>query len=227
MESKNTSEGSTDMSASGQTSILNRQRIISDPDIKSLRDRKPPEKKLAIVEPLKGEQVLSSPVTLPDGESCARDPTSGKCISFATPKPENTPHHRLSISCIPNKTRPKVTDPTMAKEGASKDQQQQNEGDDGVEEKNCTVDMPGNFVYLPSSSDDKQDADEGKEIKKTITNETPIILPEDNGPECKKIVFKKQANAVEPEVPFTAFFAKEDEKKFLILIGATGSVASI
>lgn len=195
-----------------QTSILNnRQSSVSDNKVMSPRVIDMKDTKLAIVEPIKPEPMTNMPVPLPLDENC-----NGKCISFETPKPANAPHHRLSISIVP-KAKPKPVVEVIAKKS------EENEGDD-VEEKNCTVHMPGDFVYMSNDSP----IDNGKEVSPSPTNtknkETTVTSI---GPETKKIVFKKQSSTSEPEIPFTAFFEKEDDKKFHILIGATGSVATI
>ena len=158
---------------------------------------------------------MGSPIVLPGSvdtpAGCRKDPATDRCISFEIPKTENVPHHRLSISCVPKKGKPKpVASPTQAspsKEG---------EDVDDVEEKNCAVDMPGDFFYMSN-----------KAPEEPATPQESESVDVSALPECKKLVFKKQDSSSEPEVPFTEFFEKEDDKKFHILIAATGSVATI
>lgn len=206
-------QGKDDTTAPVQPSILNnRQPKVSNNNVTSPQVTSMKDTKIAIVEPIKPEPMVNTPVPLPPDENC-----NGKCISFETPKPENAPHHRLSISIVP-KAKPK---PVMEVPTATKNEKE--EGDD-VEEKNCTVHMPGDFVYMSNDSP----IDNDKEVSPTPTNisnkETAVT---NIGTETKKIIFKKQSSTSEPEIPFTAFFEKEDDKKFHILIGATGSVATI
>ncbi|KAG0672643.1 flavoprotein super protein [Maudiozyma exigua] len=205
-------QGTGKTTAPVQASILNnRQTTMSDNRITSPRCTVTKDTKIAIVEPTKPEPAINSPISLPPEET-----SNGKCISFETPKPENAPHHRLSISIIP-KAKPKPIVEVTASNS------EQDEGVD-VEEKNCTVHMPGDFVYMSTDSPLVNE----KEVSPTtsdVTNKESSVT--NIGPETKKIIFKKQSNTSEPEVPFTAFFEKEDDKKFHILIGATGSVATI
>lgn len=161
------------------------------------------------VESIRMEPSVKSPVSLPDNS--IKDTTSVKSISFQIPKSENVVNHRLSISCVPKKDRPKIIDSILTDDNAK---------DEDVEEINCTVHMPGDFVYLPSTSDNQL-------IDDSSSSNKAVDMDEQQEVECKKIIFKKQVTTIESEIPFTDFFQNEDDKKIHILLGATGSVATI
>ncbi|CAI4044717.1 hypothetical protein SKDZ_11G1220 [Saccharomyces kudriavzevii ZP591] len=89
----------------------------------------------------------------------------------------------------------------------------ENEADSPSMEKNSIVHMPGDFIYFnPKSNTSKPMAAKlaPSSANSTIQKNKEVIAPPTG-----------------PRVPFTEFFQKEDDKKFHILIGATGSVATI
>ena len=81
-------------------------------------------------------------------------------------------------------------------------------------EKNSIVHMPGDFIYFnPKPNASKPTA---AKVAQLVANSSSIH-------KNKEVI----APPTGPRVPFTEFFQKEDDKKFHILIGATGSVATI
>ncbi|CAD6635764.1 BAH_G0031920.mRNA.1.CDS.1 [Saccharomyces cerevisiae] len=80
-------------------------------------------------------------------------------------------------------------------------------------EKNSIVHMPGDFIYFNPKSN----------ASKTITAKAAPLSANSSTHKNKEVITAPTG----PRVPFTEFFQKEDDKKFHILIGATGSVATI
>lgn len=80
-------------------------------------------------------------------------------------------------------------------------------------EKNSIVHMPGDFIYFnPKSNTSKpMAAKAAASSANSSTQKNKEVITAPTG----------------PRVPFTEFFQKEDDMKFHILIGATGSVATI
>ncbi|GMC40780.1 unnamed protein product [Saccharomyces cerevisiae] len=80
-------------------------------------------------------------------------------------------------------------------------------------EKNSIVHMPGDFIYFNPKSN----------ASKPITAKAAPLSANNSTHKNKEVITAPTG----PRVPFTEFFQKEDDKKFHILIGATGSVATI
>ena len=126
---------------------------------------------------------------------------SNTAVSFTVSYEAKIPHHRYSISAKPGRSS------GTNSPNASSDQLSE-KTDSPSDEKNSIVHMPGDFIYFEPRS--KANVPSTGSNPETPTPRKEIIKPS-NG----------------PQVPFTEFFQKQDDKKFHILIGATGSVATI
>ncbi|CCK73101.1 phosphopantothenoylcysteine decarboxylase complex subunit CAB3 KNAG_0M02480 [Huiozyma naganishii CBS 8797] len=144
-------------------------------------------------------------------------------VSFSIPRAGQLPHHRYSIS----------TKPVAPKSNSSEDGKSSGDGANGpetldgeLEEKDCSMQMPGDFIYMNK----RQNASVPKISTSGSHSGDPLMIRR-NSADTKmptdRTVFKKRDSNVESPVPFTQFFQNEDDKKFHILIGATGSVATI
>ena len=220
---------------------------------------------------------------------------TGVSVSFQLPRGDTPAHHRHSISCVPatlrdGQHRKRLTVEDIVKAMRSKqsgsdgteiiqqksnqDEKTQEALDDGtedvdveVEEKSCSVHMPGDFVYLsreneeavsetstrlstpalevasaPSASGSRSTSPfplppTSTALERARTCSAPVTCPTSTLPKDKKVVFRKHAftstattataTSTEPQIPFTEYFQEEDDNKIHILLGATGSVASI
>ena len=123
-------------------------------------------------------------------------PSSGRCISFETPSTD-VPRHGLSVSRV---SRPVPVE----KENKEENEKEKEDGSD-VEEKNCAVDMPGDFFYMSSESAPVSTQEEVKH---------------DDKPVFRKGECKEQRGPLSQLLP-------ADDGKVHILLGASGSVASI
>ena len=142
--------------------------------------------------------------------------STATAVSFSTStETEKTQHHRYSISNKPaSKSSSVTTSPNQSHENlnsslpktkASPDGSGSGESSTTLEEKNSIVHMPGDFIYF-----DTKDEPVAAVPKTTTTNPKEVV-----------------GTPTGPRIPFYEFFQREDDKKFHILIGATGSVATI
>lgn len=127
-------------------------------------------------------------------------PSSGRCISFETPSTD-VPRHRLSVSRV---SRPVPVE--KEKEEKEKEKEKKKEDGSDVEEKNCAVDMPGDFFYMSSEP-------------------AAVTVPVVPSPPEDKPVFRK-GECKEQRPPLSQLLPADDGKVH-ILLGASGSVASI
>lgn len=143
---------------------------------------------------------------------------TGTVVSFTVPDTEKTPHHRYSISSKPGRSS-QLTSPNGSTDNLAKTlPTEETNGKDGnispSTEKNCVVHMPGDFIYFdpkpdfPDLPDSNSPLSAASSTIKAGTKER--ILPPSG-----------------PQIPYTEFLQKQDDKKFHILIGCTGSVATI
>ena len=130
----------------------------------------------------------------PATATAADTPSSGRCISFETPSTD-VPRHRLSVS--------RVSRPVPVEKEKEEKEKEKEDGSD-VEEKNCAVDMPGDFFYMSSE---------------------PAAAPIVPSPPEDKPVFRK-GECKEQRGPLSQLLPADDGKVH-ILLGASGSVASI
>lgn len=130
--------------------------------------------------------------------------SSNTAVSFTVSDAAKIPHHRYSISAKPGRSS------LSNSPNASTDQLAEN-AESPSEEKNLIVHMPGDFIYFESK------LKSGNGVGPSSSVDAPSQTP-------RKEVIKPSTG---PQVPFTEFFQKQDDKKFHILLGATGSVATI
>ena len=209
-------------------------------------------------------------------------------VSFQLPRGNAPVRHRHSISCVPlalrdGQHRKRLTVEDIVKAMRSKEsgpegkshqdtdlQEALDDHDDDseeleVEEKSCSVHMPGDFVYLskeneeavsdtstrlstpalevasvPSASVSRSVSpffpSSSTSLERGRTCSAPVAYPTSTLLRDKKVIFRKHAlttttttipTSTDPQIPFTEYFQEEDDNKIHILLGATGSVASI
>lgn len=129
--------------------------------------------------------------------------SSNTAVSFTVSEGAKIPHHRYSISAKPGRSSL-----TNSPNGSTDQLVMQPSSPSG--EKNSIVHMPGDFIYFESKFKSNSGVS-GSSV------DTPTQAP-------RKELIKPSTG---PQVPFTDFFQKQDDKKFHILLGATGSVATI
>ena len=146
-------------------------------------------------------------------------------ISFTVDENEKTSHHRYSISSKPGKSTTSID--SLATEGKNnsidaKDTVKGNTKDEVEavpEQKNSIVNMPGDFIFFESRKHEHNSNEtDGKE--KSLKSKKSGI----SGASGSKEVIGSTSG---PQIPFSEYFLRQDDKKFHILIGATGSVATI
>lgn len=154
-------------------------------------------------------------------------------VSFTSEDPKKQAHHRYSISSKPSKLSSANTSPNgsitdlsspidslLVSNVQMRRQLMHDNTNNNVNinananankdtlDRNSIVNMPGDFIYFESSN-----------MKRTDINAS-----------LKQQVFNKEKRIIKPpeeQLPFTDYFLKEDDKKIHVLIGATGSVATI
>lgn len=163
-----------------------------------------------------GKQQASDDGTpiISDNNTVGRKPsiTSPKStISFTVDETEKMSHHRYSISSKPGKSSTSVDNLTL-------DKKEHVEKTKEIEEpKNSVVNMPGDFIYFEPKRNEMTTPDVlDKNTKRKVSNNG-------NSGSSKEVITKTNV----PQIPFSDFFLRQDDKKFHILIGATGSVATI
>ncbi|SJM88718.1 uncharacterized protein ZBIST_4907 [Zygosaccharomyces bailii] len=130
---------------------------------------------------------------------------SGSAVSFTLSDAQKISQHRYSINSKPAKPE------TASQESLTEEQ------DSPLGGKNSIVHMPGDFIYFDSNSKPSA-ASNGANATQGVPGSQTLSMPP------RKEVIGPNAG---PQVPFTEFFQKQDDKKFHILLGATGSVATI
>lgn len=130
---------------------------------------------------------------------------SGSAVSFTLSDAQKISQHRYSINSKPAKPE------TASQESLTEEQ------DSPLGGKNSIVHMPGDFIYFDSNSKPSA-ASSGANATQGVPGSHTLSMPP------RKEVIGPNAG---PQVPFTEFFQKQDDKKFHILLGATGSVATI
>lgn len=140
--------------------------------------------------------------------SCSSASAPNTAVSFTVSNNAKIPHHRYSISSKPGRSS-KTNSPNASTEHLNE------KADSPSVEKNSIVHMPGDFIYFEPKSRTATPAGSttvnvSSSANANITPRKEVILP-----------------FTGPQFPFTEFFQKQDDKKFHILIGATGSVATI
>ncbi|CAR30725.1 ZYRO0E00770p [Zygosaccharomyces rouxii] len=127
-------------------------------------------------------------------------------VSFTVSEDQKISQHRYSINSKPAKP----TDPSSGGQDTALAAKQDH--DSPAAEKSSIVHMPGDFIYFDSQASENK-APTPREHPQQHQQQHPkkeLIVPNSG-----------------PQVPFTEFFQKQDDKKFHILLGATGSVATI
>lgn len=185
-------------------------------------------------------------------ESCLvkKVSTTNATVSFCIPDGNVAPHYRYSISSKPiqpvnDEIRRTSSNNEIENINISNNKKDSPEIDDELQEKDCTVHMPGDFFYFNPEQDKlnqliRNDEIENNEINNNsangnITNKPNNIEGENNNnnnkslpsEESNKYVFKKTELDYDNIIPFKQYFQMEDDKKLHILLGATGSVATI
>ncbi|CCD23692.1 phosphopantothenoylcysteine decarboxylase complex subunit CAB3 NDAI_0C00310 [Naumovozyma dairenensis CBS 421] len=178
--------------------------------------------------------------------SISNKPTSKNNSQENLNNNNNNNNHRLSIDTtgVNNK---KVT---------SKTKNEDNIQDDGtLEEKNSIVHMPGDFIYLEPKTPTSSSIDSNN--KQITQSHARLITPHRNDtastivgtgtatttstatvtPATNSSTHNTKSNVKNPkeiigtpkgpQIPFYEFFQKQDDKKIHILMGTTGSVATI
>lgn len=123
-------------------------------------------------------------------------------VSFTVSEDQKISQHRYSINSKPAKPSDQVVGDQETALAAKEDRASP------AAEKSSIVHMPGDFIYFDSQNN---------ESKTTAPRQHQHQHPR------KELIVPNSG----PQVPFTEFFQKQDDKKFHILLGATGSVATI
>ncbi|QLL34182.1 hypothetical protein HG536_0G00390 [Torulaspora globosa] len=130
--------------------------------------------------------------------------SSNTAVSFTVSNGAKISHHRYSISAKPGRS-------SLSNSPNASTDQLVVKAESPSEEKNSIVHMPGDFIYF-----------EPRVKSHNAGNHENAV---DASPQIpRKEVIKPLTG---PQVPFMEFFQKQDDKKFHILLGATGSVATI
>lgn len=140
--------------------------------------------------------------------SCSSASAPNTAVSFTVSNNAKIPHHRYSISSKPGRSS-KTNSPNASTEHLNE------RAESPSVEKNSIVHMPGDFIYFEPKS--RTATPTGSTVVNTSSSANANITPR------KEVIMPFTG----PHFPFTEFFQKQDDKKFHLLIGATGSVATI
>lgn len=165
------------------------------------------------------EEDEMSPSANPSSSSL-RTPLTATSVSFTVPGHQEKTPHRRSISTRPSSSK-QVT--SYVGSGSITPSNSNTETIDSQSSRQNSIHMPGDFIYFEAKPLHVHETEH--EIKPAADQE--VRLKDPYVPVEPKKQLKKLITEEEPYVPFTELFQNQDDEKIHILIGATGSVATI